>query len=194
VDRLDRHAEAMNAVDWPQHWLVALPPHCGAMAAAFSRTNDSRLLWPHVCQAFDGNAIRRSRVDRLWPLRRVRFFSCGAVACAYTHPSTSAIAFSDAKSSPRAESYTFTDPDANTASSIHADGRCARRRNPNPNRWRGSRGFSGRQRRSRDQDRLRRNVSSGRVGRGRDDHAGVCRRVCVADSCRSGVEGRNGQL
>lgn len=163
----------------------------------------------HACGCVDcGNmlakrpvdATHRSRVDRMWSLRRMRFFSCGAiaVACAYTHPSAGTIAFSDAKSRTRTESYTGTnanaDSDANTVSSIHADRSCARRRNPNTNRWRGSRGFSRRQRRSRDQDRLRRNLSSGRVGRGCNDHAGVCGRLCVADNCRSSVEGRDGQL
>jgi hypothetical protein len=44
----------------------------------------------------------------MWSLRRVRFLSCGtiAVAFAYTHPDASVIAFSDANSSTRAESYT----------------------------------------------------------------------------------------
>jgi hypothetical protein len=85
------------------------------------------------------DATHRSRLDRMLFLRRVRFFSCRtiAIACADTHPSASTIAFSDAKSRTRAESYTGTNAhthsDANTASSIHADWSCARRRNPNPN-------------------------------------------------------------
>jgi len=134
----------------------------------------------------------------VWPLCSLRLKSCCTVAITgintCTVPDASTIAVSGPNSDSRAESCAVTNPDANTASSIHADRSGARRRNAHSNRWRGSGGFSWRQHRSRHQDRLRRNLSSGRVDRGCNDHAGVRGRLCVADSCRSGVEGRNRQL
>lgn len=166
------------------------------MQPRFRARYDSRDL-ATCLPAVRSNAIHRSPVNRLWSLRRVRFLSCGTVAFLFAYANSPG-AVSDANSHSRAESCTdtnsstraVTNADANTASAIHTDRRRARRRNPHSNRWRGSGGFSWRQYRSRDQDRLGRNLPSGRVGGGCNDHAGFCGRLYVADRCRSGVEGR----
>ena len=55
------------------------------------------------------DAPRRRCVGRVWSVRRVRFFSCGTVIVAYTHPHpNSDTTLSDANSRTCAESYTRT--------------------------------------------------------------------------------------
>ena len=58
------------------------------------------------------DATHRSRVDRMWPLRGLRLKSCCTVSITAadtgTPPYASTIAFSDANSHSRAESYTRT--------------------------------------------------------------------------------------